>query len=74
MGELLPTLNAMSKESTGLTYKSEQENLSRRIQDKGNTDYFWLPLSPHQKFMSFFSFTYSNRNPYSIAPFIGPFS
>lgn len=40
MGELLLSLNAMSKESICLTFKSEQENPSRRIGDtEKNTDY-----------------------------------
>lgn len=40
MGELLPTLNAVTEGTTGLAYKSEQESPSRRIQDRGNTDYY----------------------------------
>ena len=72
MGELPLTVNAMSKETTGLTFKSEQLALleKERTQRK-NCLLVVVAFASPPEFYVYSSFTYLNRNHYFPVPSFG---
>lgn len=73
MGELPFTVNAMSKETAGLTFKSEQRSPSGKREDTENCLLVVVAFASPSELYVYSSFMYLNRNHYFSVPSFGTF-